>query len=67
MPVNRKLNKEIRVLQRESLGAGISFLRLGRRGHAPQRNVATPRQNAATAATIRRHWRLICINGCVAV
>ncbi len=32
MAVSKILNKEIRVLQRESLGAGISFPRLGRRG-----------------------------------
>src|SRR5690554_6689716 len=29
----------------------IPLLTLGRRGHAPQRNVAQPRQNAAPAAT----------------
>src|SRR5690554_5412501 len=44
LPVSKILNKEIRVLQCESLGAGISFPRLGRRGYAPQRNVARPRR-----------------------
>src|SRR5690554_1344292 len=35
----------------------IPLLTLGRRGHAPQRNVATPRESTAPAATTRRHRR----------
>src|SRR5690554_7413132 len=74
LPVSKILNKEIRVLQCESLGAGISFPRLGRRGYAPQRNVARPRRTqrklqqyikafpTPRALTKRPYKRTACIN-----